>query len=863
VRGRIGAIILVLILPAALPWPARAWAAELVRGRQHLTITGSDTVAYSQESVSGGELAARASRYDTPDETLGLAHRSQLYVRGDLLPDVRIAAHLSHGGYGPSQSAFTLTYDGSDAQVAIGDLSVALAGNTFIPFTRSLLGMKVDAQLDRGALTLLVSRSKAPTKTDVFYGRNTSGPYYLAASPIVDGSDQVRVDGVTMQRGRDYTMDYQAGILFFDSSRIIPPTSKVEVAYENLSPIGLSGSLLAARATLPVSNRLDLGATYFTVKRPETAGSSTSPRRDEWTGNNTPGPFPLSYRPVVKGSERVRVEGILQVRDMDYHLDTTSGLLYFLRPVPMGALILVDYQVSAVQEASGGDQSVAGFDLRYRPDGHVGLVGQFAASHGGASPADSGAAVGLQMAGKWAGLSLTGNWQAMSPTFAAVDSVGARGPRSGGDLNLSYQPRPWAALNASLSLYRHAYDDVFGATDGNLQVSDRERSLSLEISPPHWPTLSLRTTRHALTGDMRDDSGSDSLRVAYTHAAFGLTGEIERTSTNSLLPSVAWNHLGGGGYGANLGYGAPDRRADSPGDRVPYQATTLLRRLALSYRPSDRLNITCDLAGNAIQTPGSQGDTRAHSQHLGMSYSPWRAVTLDFDFASYGAGQSRSPDGWETPASNNLTRSVSLRYTPSGRVALSLTQDTQRAVGGYSGNSDSNGTTLAAYLVPCEGISLNATYGLHRLRYLGATGASNNHIAGLALKAGPWQRLTLELGYQQMDGLSSGAFSSPLGDEGNPLPAAGPERLLSGSLTGRLSYAMGARHTAFLETESSRTLGYPSRSQRTATAVGWEYTLSRLVKARLDWRRTVQMDLGDPRYNYTSNRLNAEIKMDF
>jgi hypothetical protein len=89
------------------------------------------------------------------------------------------------------------------------------------------------------------------------------------------------------------------------------------------------------------------------------------------------------------------------------------------------------------------------------------------------------------------------------------------------------------------------------------------------------------------------------------------------------------------------------------------------------------------------------------------------------------------------------------------------------------------------------------------------------------------------------------------------------DQLLNSSLTGRLSYELAARQTAFVEIESSRTVGYPSKSRRLSTNLGWEYLLSKLVKARLDLRHTVYRDQSDPRYDYVANRLNAEIGLGF
>jgi len=51
--------------------------------------------------------------------------------------------------------------------------------------------------------------------SDVFFGRNTKGPYLLAWNEVVKGSETVLVDGMRMSRDRDYTLDYKSGSLIF------------------------------------------------------------------------------------------------------------------------------------------------------------------------------------------------------------------------------------------------------------------------------------------------------------------------------------------------------------------------------------------------------------------------------------------------------------------------------------------------------------------------------------------------------------------------------------------------------------------------------------------------------------------------
>jgi len=64
-------------------------------------------------------------------------------------------------------------------------------------------------------------------------------------------------------------------------------------------------------------------------------------RRFESDGSR--GPFHISGRPVVPGSERVRVDGKTFVRNLDYRFDTESALLTFHVEVPRGTPIHVSY----------------------------------------------------------------------------------------------------------------------------------------------------------------------------------------------------------------------------------------------------------------------------------------------------------------------------------------------------------------------------------------------------------------------------------------------------------------------------------------------------------------------------------------
>jgi len=66
--------------------------------------------------------------------------------------------------------------------------------------------------------------------TDVFIGRNTRGPHLLSWKGVLNRSERVVVDGRTLKRGEEYTIDYAAGTLTF--TRPLRNGSMAQVTYE-------------------------------------------------------------------------------------------------------------------------------------------------------------------------------------------------------------------------------------------------------------------------------------------------------------------------------------------------------------------------------------------------------------------------------------------------------------------------------------------------------------------------------------------------------------------------------------------------------------------------------------------------------
>lgn len=72
--------------------------------------------------------------------------------------------------------------------------------------------------------------SSSLSYTDVFLGRNTRGPYLLSWKGVRARSERVVVDGRTLRRDEEYTVDYAAGTLVF--TQPLRQGSMAQVTYE-------------------------------------------------------------------------------------------------------------------------------------------------------------------------------------------------------------------------------------------------------------------------------------------------------------------------------------------------------------------------------------------------------------------------------------------------------------------------------------------------------------------------------------------------------------------------------------------------------------------------------------------------------
>jgi hypothetical protein len=222
---------------------------------QNLTISGGLTTSYRAKDVSGGRQGVQnyeAENYDIYDaRPLGPFRQSMdLTIQGKVLNLWNVNARLSNSRYGSYNSqTFGFNYKAKGTTIDIGDVNAQLSGNELVTFSRNLQGLMFGRDFGGGKIRMssIVSLTKAATQRGSFRGERKSGPYYLGAVGMIEGTERLRLDGQDLEREKDYTIDYYQGTVYFTGGRIIGEESTVEYTYESQSYNSTPGLLAGTR----------------------------------------------------------------------------------------------------------------------------------------------------------------------------------------------------------------------------------------------------------------------------------------------------------------------------------------------------------------------------------------------------------------------------------------------------------------------------------------------------------------------------------------------------------------------------------------------------------------------------------------
>lgn len=441
----------------------------------------------------------------------------------------------------PQAQRVKLDFNKGPFSVEAGDITGTLLNtNAFASVNRNMKGAAVGFKSGRFTAKLLKTETKGSARTISFQGANSSGPYYLQNSQLVVESEQVMVDGVLMQRGVDYAMDYEVGRIDF-RSRIIPPTSTITVTYEAFDFNSSKGDVTGAGLSYDFGKGGRLGLTAIEQKARGSGGLSS--RLEQFEGFGAAGtPYFLQFEPLNTAAfpTTIRVDGILQVEGADYYFDANNkSVFYFRRFIPTTSLVDVVYFPKPTSLGEG-DRRVIGVDYRLPLNGRGYLLfSQATGSLDSAVTPLSGTAKGVQGSYESGGLKIRAGMRDVPDDFISVETRGFNRNEKAWDIGANYLKKGlrynFDHKNASVS--SRIGSALSGVTfDQARETVTRGSVARLNDKGQGW------TAEHVRTGVQRtgNETKLDSTSLSYSQtkgkmtARYGLQNQLGQVTDTSV-----------------------------------------------------------------------------------------------------------------------------------------------------------------------------------------------------------------------------------------------------------------------------------------------------------------------------------------
>ncbi len=385
------------------------------------------------------------------------------------------------------------------------------------------------------------------------------------------------------------------------------------------------------------------------------ARADTTRVSDVCVGTGTAGPYSLSWTKTLPGTETVEINGIPQMRGLDYTVDTDKGTVTFTRPLPAQSVAAVTY----LQDDGAGQRNVVNRTIPLSLDVLRGDKGYFSLSAlGKQSSSDGNVTLGVG-----AGLNGGGNNQLssrlmFSPVTAASDNTSAD-KRFGLALSGSANTSNWGQFTFGLSRVGSGVQDT-GSADAT--VGQQRLNLHGLLTP----TQRLRAEVRFDQSRLADNSDAPTT----TNTALSLT--MNPTDRTSLAASLAQTATGD--YG---------------------QTQTI--KLAVDTRPLDALKISAAFSGK--DAPGGANDTQAVSVQTVLL--PGKTLSLET-----AAGQTRTASALTDKQSVTIT----LKPATAIQVNAGLSFQQMAAVGTDASPLATSVASVGGTLRPASFLELSGTY---------------------------------------------------------------------------------------------------------------------------------------------------------
>ena len=255
--------------------------------KRNINISGTKTFEMKQSEVSGDIGHFSTENYDSYPG-FKLDQSLHLEIDGNITENSTVHAVLDDKE--DEDRRFTVNIDGPVWKFVMGDFPLALEGTEFSLFRKEVRGILAQGSFhERFKSIFLFSQSKGLARREQFRGAGQQQEFRMQASPIVQNSEKVSLDGKQLTRGSDYLVDYEDGLIKF-LPHILPIevtrwiVVEYEVADENMA---FSRNLFGTRQIYTHSEGRSLAMTWLTEidsttpKAGVTASSTVTPMQHD------------------------------------------------------------------------------------------------------------------------------------------------------------------------------------------------------------------------------------------------------------------------------------------------------------------------------------------------------------------------------------------------------------------------------------------------------------------------------------------------------------------------------------------------------------------------------------------------------
>ncbi|MFH1347632.1 MAG: hypothetical protein ABIH22_02975 [Candidatus Margulisiibacteriota bacterium] len=304
----------------------------------------------------------------------------QLTTLAEMNEDLSIIYNIEQQPLVPDRYDVKVNYK-DEHMLTFGDFTASFTGNEFATVTKRLDGMMYLGKRPNYDIVFVPaakSMSQLQSRQEQS-GNNTHGPYSLGHGFILEGSERIELNNVLQARGKDYTIDYFEGKIYFN--RILNKTDTFAYSYEYSNVTDLYFPAVSRNDFFGLQGRFNLdpynwGREEIPPRSKTGYATQTFPTQSsqvlsqEIPEKEAAGIYTLDYAPVKIFSESVTFQGRKLEKYQDYKINYDKGEITLLLPVlvsdadPM--VVTYSYYETGVESDNiAGDGSRGPYDLSH------------------------------------------------------------------------------------------------------------------------------------------------------------------------------------------------------------------------------------------------------------------------------------------------------------------------------------------------------------------------------------------------------------------------------------------------------------------------------------------------------------------